>query len=94
MMANDKNNLYNQVTTKALLETQKKIKVIYDYERLRGEGIKHYYNPELKLMVPIKLGRTITRLTETTDLQGRHLVYTENQKVLIPEEDIILIGLN
>lgn len=94
MMVNDKNNLYHQITTKALLETQKKIKVVYDYEKLKGEGIKHYYNPELKLMVPIKLGRVITRLTDVSDLLGRHLVYTENQKVLIPEEDIILIGLN
>jgi hypothetical protein len=86
--------LYNQMTAKALVETQKKIKVLYDYEYLSGDGIKFYVNIETKQMVPINVGRTITRLTENPDSKGRHIVYTENQKILVPESDIVSIGFN
>lgn len=86
--------IYNQMTAKALVETQKKIKILYDYEYLIGEGIRFYINVETKQMVPINVGRTITRLTESTDSKGRHIVYTENQKILVPESDIISIGFN
>ena len=86
--------IYNQMTAKALVETQKKIKILYDYEFLSGDGIKFYVNVETKQMVPINVGRTITRLTETPDSRGRHVVFAENQKILVPESDIISIGFN
>ena len=93
-MVQNKHDLYQQLTTKALLETQKKIKVLYDYEMLVGEGKKFYMNIETRQFVPITAGKVITRMTETTDEQGRHIVYAENQKVLIPASDIISIGFN
>lgn len=93
-MVQNKHDLYQQLTTKALLETQKKIKVLYDYEMLVGEGKKFYMNIETRQFVPITAGKVITRMTEEADEQGRHIVYAENQKVLVPASDIISIGLN
>lgn len=86
--------VYKSLTTKALLQAQKQIKHLYDYEYLAGEGIKFYVNVETKQMVAIKTGRTITRLTEFTDEKGRHVVYADNQKVLIPASEIVSVGLN
>jgi len=93
-MVEKTHDLYQKLTTKALLETQKKIKVLYDYEMLVGEGKKFYMNIETRQFVPITAGKVITRMTETTDEQGRHIVYTENQKILVPASDIITIGFN
>jgi hypothetical protein len=93
-MVEKTHDLYQKLTTKALLETQKKIKVLYDYEMLVGEGKKFYMNIETRQFVPITAGKVITRMTEETDEQGRHIVYTENQKILVPASDIITIGFN
>ena len=76
----------------ALLKSQKKIKELYSYEMIAGEGYGHYYNPDEKTFVKIRKGRLITRLSEDTDKKGRYLVYTENQRVLVPKEEIIDIG--
>lgn len=86
--------MYKELTIKALIDSQKKIKVLYDYEILAGEGKKFYMNIETRQFVPITAGKVITRMTETTDEKGRHIVYTENQKILVPESDIISIGFN
>ena len=43
-MVQKTHEMYKNLTTKALLETQKKIKVLYDYEMLVGEGKKFYLN--------------------------------------------------
>jgi uncharacterized protein with WD repeat len=86
--------VYNSITTKALLETQKKIKFVYDYEVLSGSGLKFYVSIETKQMVPILAGKSVMRLTEIPDEYGRHIVYAQNQKILVPESDIISIGLN
>ena len=93
-MVEKTHELYKNLTTKALLETQKKIKVLYDYEMLIGEGKRYYMNIETKQFVPVTVGKVITRMTETTDEKGRHIVYTENQKILVPASDIISIGFN
>lgn len=93
-MVQKTHEMYKNLTTKALLETQKKIKVLYDYEMLVGEGKKFYLNIETKQFVPITAGKVITRMTETTDEKGRHIIYAENQKVLVPASDIISIGFN
>ena len=86
--------VYKSLTTKALLQAQKQVKYLYDYEFLVGEGIKFYVNVETKQMVPIKVGKLVTRLTEETDEKGRHIVYIDSQKVLVPASEIISIGLN
>ena len=86
--------VYTQLTAKALVETQKKIKVLYDYELLAGSGIKFYLNIETRQMVPIATGKVITRITEYPDEKGRHIVYAQNQKIFVPETDIISVGLN
>jgi hypothetical protein len=86
--------VYNKLTTKALLETQKKIKAVYDYEVLSGTGTKFYVCVETKQMVPILAGKSVMRLTEYPDEYGKHIVYAQNYKILVPESDIISIGLN
>jgi hypothetical protein len=93
-MTTKAHEIYKSLTTKALLQVQKKIKNLYDYEYLSGEGIKFYVNIDTKQMVPIKVGNLVTRLTEEVDEKGRHIVYIDNQKVLVPECEIICIGLN
>ena len=93
-MTTKEHEIYKSLVTKALLQVQKKIKNLYDYEYLVGEGIKFYVNIETKQMVPIKTGNLITRLTEETDENGRHIVYIDNQKVLVPANEIICIGLH
>jgi hypothetical protein len=87
-------DVYTTLTAKALLETQKKIKVLYDYELIDGSGVKFYINVETRQMVPIKAGKVITRMTEYPDEKGCHIVYAQNQKILVPESDIICIGFN
>lgn len=76
----------------ALLKSQKKIKELYSYEMIAGEGYGFYYNPDEKTFVKIRKGRLVTRLSEDTDKKGRYLIYTENQRVLVPQEEIIDIG--
>jgi hypothetical protein len=93
-MTTKAHEIYKSLATKALLQVQKKIKNLYDYEYLIGEGIKFYVNIETRQMVPIKAGNLVTRLTEETDENGRHIVYIDNQKVLVPANEIICIGLN
>jgi len=93
-MTVNNHQLYSQMTAKALAEAQKKIKVLYDYEMLSGTGIKFYLNIDSRQMVPIVTGKLITRLTEVADTLGRHIVYSENQKILVPESDLISIGIN
>ena len=93
-MTTKAHEIYKSLTTKALLQVQKKIKNLYDYEYLSCEGIKFYVNIDTKQMVPIKVGNLITRLTEETDDKGRHIVYIDNQKVLVPASEIVCIGLN
>lgn len=79
-------------TIDALLKSQKKIKELYAYEMIMGEGYGHYYSPDEKTFVKIRKGRLITRLSEDTDKKGRYLIYAENQRVLVPKEEIIDIG--
>jgi hypothetical protein len=79
---------------KSLFETQKKIRVLYSYEIVKGEGYGHYYCPDTKLYVKIRKGRIVNRLSEDTDEKGRFLVYAENQRVLVPASEIIEIGYN
>jgi len=79
-------------SVESLLKNQKKIKQLYSYEILDGEGYGFYYNPDEKMFVKIKKGRLVTRLSEDTDSKGRYLIYTENQRVLIPKQEIIDIG--
>ena len=43
-------------------------------------------------MVKVTLGRIVTRVTETTDKFGRHLVATQNEMVLVPQELLEDIG--
>ena len=59
---------------------------------IMGEGYGHYYSPDEKTFVKIRKGRLITRLSEDTDKKGRYLIYAENQRVLVPKEEIIDIG--
>jgi hypothetical protein len=81
-------------TAKALLANQKKIKVLYAYEKIQGEGYGHYYCPDTKLYVKIRKGRLINRLTENTDSKGRYIVFAEDQRILVPSEEIVDIGFN
>lgn len=76
----------------ALLKNQKKIKELYSYEMIIGEGYGHYYSPEERTFVKIRKGRLVIRLSEDTDKKGRYLIYAENQKILVPKEEIIDIG--
>lgn len=87
--------LYQKITEsniEAMLDSQKKIKVTYPYERLKGEGYAFFLNPETREMVKVTLGRIVTRVSETPDKHGRHLVATQNQMVLVPKELLEEIG--
>ena len=79
---------------KALLTNQKKIKTLYAYEKIEGEGYGHYYCPDTKLYVKIRKGRLIDRLSEDTDKKGRYLILAEEQRILVPAEEIVDIGFN
>ena len=79
---------------KSLFETQKKIKFLYSYEVVKGEGYGHYYCPDTKLYVKVRKGRIINRLSEDVDNKGRYLIYAENQRILVPSSEIIDIGYN
>jgi hypothetical protein len=78
----------------SLLESQKKIRKIYPYEIISGEGWGFFMNPETKQIVKITLGKQIMRASEQPDSKGRHLVIAENQYILVPKELIIDIGYN
>jgi hypothetical protein len=78
----------------ALVENQKKIKVLYSYETIKGEGYGHYYCPDTKLYVKVRKGRIVNRLSEDTDSKGRYLIYVEGQRILVPSEEITDIGYN
>ena len=93
-MTTSNHELYSQMTVKALVEAQKKIKVLYDYEFLAGDGIKFYVNVKTKQMVPITAGKLITRITDEADKYGKHIVYAENQEIYVPESDIVSVGFN
>jgi hypothetical protein len=86
--------LATMASVKALFESQKKIRVLYSYEVIQGEGYGHYFCPDTKLYVKIKKGRLINRLSEDIDEKGRYLVYVENQRVLVPSTEIIDIGFH
>jgi hypothetical protein len=86
--------LATMASVKALFESQKKIRVLYSYEVIQGEGYGHYYCPDTKLYVKIKKGRLINRLSEDVDEKGRYLIYVENQRVLVPSTEIIDIGFH
>ena len=81
-------------SAKALMANQKKIKVLYAYEKIQGEGYGHYYCPDTKMYVKIKKGRLVYRLSEDTDARGRYLVFVEDQRVLVPASEIVDIGYN
>ena len=81
-----------ETNIEAMIESQKKIKTTYPYERLKGSGYAFFLNPETKQMVKVTLGRIVTRVTETTDKFGRHLVATQNEMVLVPQELLEDIG--
>lgn len=89
-----KYDLYNEMLSTALVETQKQIEELYDYEFLKGTGIKFYLNIETRQMVPIITGKMVTRLTQSPNKDGKYVVYTQNQKILVPESDVVLIGFN
>jgi hypothetical protein len=78
----------------SVLELQKKIKVAYPYERLKGTGWAFFINPETKEMTRITLGKQITRVSENPDRIGRHLVFIDGQYVLVPQDLIEDIGYN
>lgn len=86
--------LATMASIKALLQNQKKIKVIYEYEIINGEGYGHYYCPDTKLYVKIRKGRLVQRLSEDTDKKGRYLIFAENQRILVPADEIVDIGFN
>ena len=81
-------------SAKALMANQKKMKLLYAYEKIQGEGYGHYYCPDTKLYVKIKKGRLVYRLSEDTDVRGRYLVFVEDQRVLVPASEIVDIGYN
>lgn len=87
--------LYERIVesnAEAMIESQKKIKITYPYEKLKGDGYGFFINPETKEMVKITLGRLVTRVTETPDKYGRHLIMTQNQTILVPQELLEEIG--
>jgi len=86
--------LATMASVKALFESQKKIRVLYSYEVIQGEGYGHYYCPDTKLYVKIRKGRIVNRLSEDVDAKGRFLVYAENQRILVPSGEILDIGYN
>ena len=80
--------------TLSMIETQKKLRKLYPYEMIKGEGWGFFVNIETKQLVKINLGRQLIRVSEEVDNKGRHLVYIENQYVLVPQELIENIGYN
>lgn len=76
----------------ALLAVQKKIKNVYAYEKIKGEGYGFYVCFDTNRIVKVRKGKTITRLTESMDSKERYLVYAENQRILIPKDEIEEIG--
>ncbi len=86
--------LATMASVKALFENQKKIRMLYSYEVIEGEGYGHYYCPDTKLYVKVRKGRIINRLSEDVDNKGRYLIYAENQRILVPSSEIIDIGYN
>lgn len=88
----DADKLATVAAIESLLQSQKKIKTLYSYEVIQGEGYGFYYSPDEKMFVKVRKGRLVTRLSEDTDSKGRYLIYTENQRILVPKEEIIDIG--
>ena len=86
--------LATMAAVKALMTNQKKIKTLYAYEKIQGEGYGHYYCPDTRLYVKIRKGRLVNRLSEDTDAKGRFLVFVEDQRVLVPAEEIVDLGFN
>jgi predicted restriction endonuclease len=80
--------------TTSILESQSKLKKLYPYERLRGEGWAFFVNFETKQMVKITLGKQIFRTTIYPDKRGYHLVIADNQPILVPYQLIEDIGYN
>ncbi len=78
----------------SMLESQKKIKTLYSYERIKGEGWGFFVNVETKEMIKITLGRQVYRITENPDKYGRHIVSAENQVIFVPQDLIEDIGYN
>lgn len=78
----------------SLLESQTKIKALYPYERLRGEGWGFFVNFETKQVVKITLGKQIFRTTIYPDKRGYHIVIADNQTILVPYQLIEEIGYN
>ena len=78
----------------SMLESQKKLKALYPYERIKGEGWGFFINAETKEMTKITLGKQVYRMTENPDKYGRHLVNAENQVIFVPQELIEDIGYN
>lgn len=91
-MFNKIEDLATQTSIRDLLKVQKKIKIVYSYERLKGEGYGFYYNPQTKQFARIKRGRTVTRITEKCDEKGRYLVYAENQYFFVDKDELEDIG--
>ena len=94
---NKKEKIYERIWEAhalSMIETQKKLRKLYPYEMLKGDGWGFFVNIETKQLVQIKLGRQLVRVSKQTDNKGRHLVYIENQYVLVPQELIENIGYN
>jgi len=77
-----------------VLKAQSKLKELYPYERLRGDGWSFFINFETKQMVKIALGKQIFRTTINPDKYGYHLVIADNQPILVPYQLIENIGYN
>jgi hypothetical protein len=86
--------LATMASIKSLMSNQNKMKVLYSYEKIQGEGYGHYYCPDTKLYVKIRKGRIVYRLSEDTDSRGRYLIFVEDQRVLVPASEIVDIGFN
>jgi hypothetical protein len=84
----------NESHALAMLESQTKLKMLYPYERIKGQGYGFFINAETKEMVKITLGKQIYRMTENPDKHGKHLVMIDNQTVLVPQELIEELGYN
>ena len=78
----------------SVLESQKKIKTTYPYERIKGTGWGFFVNPETKEMIKVTLGKQVTRVTEKPDRIGRHLVFIDGQYILVPQDLLEDIGYN
>jgi hypothetical protein len=87
--------LYDRIVetnAESMIESQKKLKITYPYERLKGNGFAFFLNPETRQMVKITLGRLVSRISETPDHLGRHVIITQNETVLVPKELLEEIG--